>query len=73
MNKKDTHKSYMHYGDMVSVFSTSEDLHITEINHFVVKRNPAAYAEKSQDEKALLKTRMYAFPNKHGSPVGFNE
>ncbi len=69
---KTEYLTHLYYGDYVSIYSASEDLHQLELNHFAAKRNPSAYARKTEAEKAELKTRMYAFPNKHGSPVGFN-
>jgi len=50
----------------------SEYLHIQQINHFNTKLSSAVF-RKTPEERQLLKTRMYAFPNKRHTPVGFNK
>ncbi len=50
---------------------SSEGWRIRQAEHFHTKFSPEVY-KKTPEEKALLKTRMYAFPNKNHTPVGFN-
>lgn len=50
---------------------STEYLRLQEINHFTTKISAEVF-KKTPEEKQLLKTRMYAFPNKNHTPVGFN-
>lgn len=46
----------------------SEYVHLQMINHFQHKLSFEVF-QKSPEEKQILKTRMYAYPSKHGAPV----
>ncbi len=47
---------------------TSEYARLQEINHFTTKISHEIF-KKTPAEKQELKTRMYAYPSKHGAPV----
>jgi hypothetical protein len=51
---------------------TSEGWRIRQAEHFLTKFNPAVVFKMTPEEKAELKTRMYSFPNKNHTPVGYN-
>lgn len=47
---------------------SSEHSRLQEINHFTDKISHEVF-RKTPEEKQLLKTRMYAYPNKNHCPV----
>lgn len=47
---------------------TSEGWQIRMADHFQEKFSHEVF-KKTAEEKQMLKTRMYAYPSKHGAPV----